>query len=58
MIPRKAFVTKGTGVHKARLASFELALRAAGIENTTLYVFQAFCLPIAKLYPKKKDFYS
>ena len=56
MIPRKSFVTKGTGVHKDRLASFELALRATGIKNTTLYMFQAFCLPIAKLYPKKKDF--
>jgi arginine decarboxylase len=36
MIPRKAFVTKGSGVHKDRLASFELALRAAGIEKYNL----------------------
>jgi arginine decarboxylase len=33
MVPGKLFLTKGVGVHKDRLASFELALRNAGIEK-------------------------
>lgn len=36
MIPRKAFMVKGVGVHKDKLASFELALRDAGIEKYNL----------------------
>ncbi len=31
MVPEKFFVTKGVGVHKEYLTSFELALRSAGI---------------------------
>ena len=31
-VPKKVFFTKGVGVHKDRLASFESALRDAGIE--------------------------
>lgn len=29
MVPKKVFFTKGVGVHKDKLASFELALRKA-----------------------------
>lgn len=36
MIPRKAFMTKGLGIHQDRLASFELALRDAGIQKFNL----------------------
>ncbi len=36
MIPKKCFFTKGVGVHKDKLASFELALRKAGIEKCNL----------------------
>ena len=32
-IPEKIFLTKGVGTHKERLASFELALRDAGIAS-------------------------
>ncbi len=43
MIPKKMFFTKGVGVHKDRLASFELALRKAGIERFNLvYVSSIF----------------
>src|SRR3989338_5887036 len=43
MIPTKAFLTKGVGMHKDRLASFELALRNAGIEKCNLvYVSSIF----------------
>lgn len=36
MVPKKVFFTKGAGVHKEKLASFELALREAGIEKFNL----------------------
>jgi arginine decarboxylase len=35
-VPTKMFFTKGVGIHKDRLASFELALRKAGIEKLNL----------------------
>ena len=36
MIPNKIFFTKGVGRHKEKLASFEMALRDAGIEKYNL----------------------
>ncbi|MEO0292999.1 MAG: arginine decarboxylase, pyruvoyl-dependent [candidate division WOR-3 bacterium] len=36
MTPKEVFYTKGVGVHKDKLASFELALRNAGIEKCNL----------------------
>ena len=43
LIPTKVFFTKGVGVHKDRLASFEAALRKAGIEKCNLvYVSSIF----------------
>ncbi|MBN2014750.1 MAG: arginine decarboxylase, pyruvoyl-dependent [Candidatus Altiarchaeota archaeon] len=36
MIPKRVFFVKGLGVHKDKLASFELALRDAGIEKFNL----------------------
>ncbi len=36
MIPTKFFLTKGVGIHKDKLASFEQALRKAGIEKCNL----------------------
>ena len=42
-VPSKLFFTKGVGIHKDRLASFELALRKAGIEKCNLvYVSSIF----------------
>jgi len=35
-VPKAIFFTNGVGVHKDRLASFELALRDAGIEKANL----------------------
>jgi len=52
MIPKKIFFTKGVGVHKDRLASFELALRSAGIEKCNLVyvssIFPANCKIISR----------
>ncbi len=36
MIPDRVFITKGVGIHKDMLSSFEVALRAAGIEKCNL----------------------
>lgn len=51
-VPGKMFFTRGVGVHKDRLASFELALRDAGIEKCNLvYVSSIFppnCIIISK----------
>jgi len=51
-VPRKVFFTRGTGVHKDRLASFELALRGAGIERYNLvYVSSIFppnCIEVTR----------
>jgi len=44
MIPKKLFLTKGVGVHKEKLASFEAALRDAGIEKCNL-VYVSSILP-------------
>lgn len=35
-IPENIFLTKGTGIHNEKLASFELALRSAGIASYNL----------------------
>ncbi|MBU4582499.1 MAG: pyruvoyl-dependent arginine decarboxylase, partial [Proteobacteria bacterium] len=35
-VPKQIFFTKGVGLHKEELHSFELALRDAGIEKCNL----------------------
>lgn len=54
MIPSKIFFTKGVGVHKDRLASFELSLRKAGIEKQNLVVVSSILPPHCKIIPPKK----
>jgi len=49
MIPKKVFFTKGVGVHKDKLASFELALRKAGIENCNLVYVSSIFPPKCKI---------
>ncbi len=36
LIPRKLFLTRGVGIHKEKLSSFEMALREAGIAHFNL----------------------
>ena len=52
MVPRKVFFTKGIGVHKDRLASFEAALRSAGIEMFNIVnvssIFPPNCIEISR----------
>ncbi len=45
MVPNKVFFTKGVGVHKERLASFELALRADGVAHCNLVL-------VSSIYPR------
>ncbi|MFA5777460.1 MAG: arginine decarboxylase, pyruvoyl-dependent [Parcubacteria group bacterium] len=54
MVPQKIFLTKGVGVHKDKLASFELALRDAGIEKCNLVCVSSIFPPNCKIIPKKE----
>jgi len=49
VIPAKVFLTKGLGIHKEELASFELALRDAGIAHCNLVYVSSIFPPKAKL---------
>jgi len=51
MIPKKLFFTKGVGVHKQKLASFELALRRAGIEKCNLVYVSSIFPPNCEIIP-------
>jgi len=46
-VPSMVFFTKGVGVHRDRLASFELALRKAGIEKFNLVYVSSIFPPTA-----------
>jgi arginine decarboxylase len=51
LVPQEIFFTKGVGIHKDRLASFELALRKAGIERCNLvYVSSIFPPKCKQIY--------
>ncbi len=54
MIPTKIFLTKGSGVHKDKLASFELALRDAGIEKCNLVYVSSIFPPNCKMISKNE----
>jgi len=54
IVPTKMFFTKGVGVHKDRLASFELALRNAGIEKCNLVYVSSILPPNCKIISKEE----
>ena len=54
MIPKKVFFTKGVGIHKDRLASFEQALRKAGIEKLNLVYVSSIFPPGCKIVSKEE----
>jgi len=54
MIPKKVFFTKGVGVHKEKLASFELALRDAGIEKFNLVYVSSIFPPNCEIVSKEE----
>jgi len=52
--PKKMFLTKGVGVHKDKLASFELALRDAGIEKHNLVTVSSIMPPNCHITSREK----
>jgi arginine decarboxylase len=52
MIPKFMFLTKGVGSHKERLASFELALRNAGIHRCNIVNVSSIIPPRCQLISK------
>jgi arginine decarboxylase len=54
MIPKKIFLTKGVGVHKDYLQSFELALRNAGIEKCNIVCVSSILPPNCKIVPREE----
>ena len=54
IVPSKIFFTKGVGIHKDRLASFELALRDAGIEKCNLVMVSSILPPNCKIISKEE----
>ncbi|MCX6813852.1 MAG: arginine decarboxylase, pyruvoyl-dependent [Candidatus Azambacteria bacterium] len=54
MIADKIFLTKGVGVHKEQLTSFEIALRDAGIAPFNLVYVSSIYPPNCKLVSKEE----
>jgi len=54
MVPKKIFLTKGVGVHRDKLASFELALRNAGVEKCNLVTVSSIFPPDCKMISKNE----
>ncbi len=48
-VPTKLFLTKGVGVHKERLTSFEMALRDAGIAKFNIISVSSIVPPHARI---------
>ena len=54
IIPREVFLTKGTGRHKEKLQSFEIALRDAGIAQFNIVRVSSIFPPNCKISAKDK----
>jgi len=54
MIPSKFFLTKGVGITKEQLSSYELALRDAGIAQFNLVSVSSILPPGCKKIPREK----
>lgn len=53
-VPKKIFFTRGVGVHKHKLRSYELALREAGVERSNLVNVSSILPPKCKIVSKKE----
>ena len=51
-VPQKIFLTKGVGIHREKLASFELALRNAGIASLNLITVSSILPPNCEFIDK------
>lgn len=54
IIPRKVFFTKGVGIHKEKLQSFEMALRNAGIAHANLVAVSSIFPPYCGIINRQK----
>lgn len=54
MIPTKFFLTKGVGIHKERLHSFEVALRDAGLAPFNLVSVSSILPPGCRRVPREE----
>lgn len=54
LVPKKMFFTTGVGVHKLKLASFEMALRKAGIQKFNLVRVSSIFAPKCVIIPKER----
>lgn len=54
LIPRQLFFTKGMGMHRNRLQSFELALRTAGIDKCNLVRVSSILPPNCRIIPRSR----
>jgi len=52
LVPKEIFLTKGVGRHREKLASFELALRKAGIAQFNLVSVSSIFPPNSKIISK------
>jgi len=52
VVPVKLFLTKGVGVHREKAASYQLALRAAGVAHCNLVLVSSIYPPGCKIIPK------
>lgn len=53
LVPHKLFLTRGVGVHKEKLTSFEMALREAGIAHFNLVRVSSIFPPRCKIIQKE-----
>ena len=54
MVPTHMFLTKGVGIHKEKLTSFEEALRSAGIAYCNLVSVSSILPPDCKIIPRRR----
>lgn len=52
ILPKKCFFTKGSGIHREKLSSFELALRDAGIAPYNIVRVSSIFPPFCRMIPK------
>lgn len=54
LVPKALFFTQGHGVHREKLASFEMALRKAGIAHLNLVNVSSICPPGATILSRRE----
>jgi arginine decarboxylase len=54
MVPTHLFLTRGVGIHREKLASFEQALRRAGVAYCNLVSVSSILPPKCKIIPRKR----